>query len=334
MYWNKQEVKALEENWGKLGKDELENMFPHRSWDSIRKKALRIAEGTTVAVDKDSLDAVPDRDMVDYLLSKGYLLNTQAEVTDWSLKEDLEPVEKDTYRVGVLSCSHAGSKFQQPTNLDKFYRRCYNEGVQTVFHAGDMVDGEKMYRGHTYTLFAHGADAQCELVVNQYPKYPGVKTKVLLGNHDEVFIKTAGVNVLKRISAEREDIEHIGDLGAWIELPGGLPAYLQHGDGGVAYARSYKIQRNIQALMGRDTVIPAIYMAGHWHCTCVLPSYMGVMGISLGCFEGQTEYMRRKSLHPDIGGFIIEYKTNCDGRFVFDSITAKWIPFDEIKNDY
>ena len=97
-------------------------------------------------------------------------------------KADLKRWAGNVYKFGVVSCTHLGSKYQQITALHDFYALCGKIGVDTVFHCGDVVDGEHMWRGHEYDLFALGADEQIKYAVANYPKVKGIKTKAISGN--------------------------------------------------------------------------------------------------------------------------------------------------------
>jgi hypothetical protein len=191
------------------------------------------------------------------------------------------------------------------------------------------VDGEKMYRGQEYELFLHGADAQVEYATQNYPRYKGIQTKVILGNHDESFWKNAGVNVVKDICNQRDDMDYLGDYLAYVEI-GGIKVGMMHADGGVAYSRSYKPQKIVEQLSPESK--PHMLFIGHWHVTCYIPHYRNVEAYSMGAFQSQTPYLTRKGLFPNIGGVIVEVTTDETG---IKSVKSEWIPFYvPIKNDY
>jgi predicted phosphodiesterase len=233
------------------------------------------------------------------------------------------------YRFGVVSCTHLGSKYQQLTHLYTFYKYCKRKGVDTVLHCGDLIDGEKIYRGMEYELHTHGATAQKQYCVDNYPHVTGIKTLVIMGNHDESFYKTSGYNVVEAICAERDDMEYIGDYLAYINLDT-IRVAIMHSDGGVAYARSYKVQKIIEQLSPEAK--PHLMFVGHWHVNAMIPAYRNVEGVSIGAFQSQTPYLVRKGLMPNVSGLVVEVEVNDKGLV---GVKYDWRHFYEMKkNDY
>jgi hypothetical protein len=137
-------------------------------------------------MDKIDTTKVSTADLLDVLKSRGYFVSkVPPSVSGKSFKADLTKLGGNTYRFAVVSCSQIGSKYQQLTHLYSFYKLCKKRGVELVLHCGDLVDGEKIYRGHEYELFLHGADAQRDYTIENYPSFAGIETKVILGNHIE-----------------------------------------------------------------------------------------------------------------------------------------------------
>jgi hypothetical protein len=56
------------------------------------------------------------------------------------------------------------------------------------------------------------------------------------------------------------------------------------------------------------------------------------MGCIVGCFEGQTNYLKKKGLWPDIGGVVMELTFNDAGKV--SRIGWEWYPFPEVKDDW
>jgi hypothetical protein len=72
----------------------------------------------------------------------------------------------DHAKFGLVSDTHFGSLYTNRSLLHLAYKTFKKEGIDTVYHCGDICDGEKMYRGQEYELHAHGADAQIKEVKN------------------------------------------------------------------------------------------------------------------------------------------------------------------------
>ena len=128
-------------------------------------------------------------------------------------------------------------------------------------------------------------------------------TYLIGGNHDESFYKAEGTDVLHRLSEKRNDIMYLGLYGAYLKL-GHIKIYMMHGAGGVAYARSYKLQKIIEQMAPQ--LKPHLLFVGHWHVANHLPMYRNVEGFQLGCFQSQTPYLKRKGVYPTLAGLIVK----------------------------
>lgn len=267
-----------------------------------------------------------DKELLKELNRRGYLAikkeRKQFETYEY-------PDITDTYKVGIISDTHLASGHQQLQHLNHFYRECKKREIKKVFHAGDLVDGEKVYTGQEYEIFVHGATNQRNYVVKNYPKIAGIKTYAIAGNHDEAFWKRGGFEVIEAIAHRRKDIESFGFYGAFLNI-GNITIELNHGDAGVAYARSYKLQKAIEQMPPETK--PHIFLQGHYHVTCYIHKYRNVEGFMLGCFQSQTSYLKRKKLSPDVTGLFLTINQNSKG---LDSVAVQYKPYYEpIKNDY
>jgi DNA polymerase II small subunit/DNA polymerase delta subunit B len=250
--------------------------------------------------------------LINQLQDRGYFVTKDAQQQDYLFQLDIDPFQGDRYRIGVVADTQLGSRYQQLTHLHSFYKHCQEENVNIVLHGGDLSDGQKMYKGHEYELFLHGADAQLDYCVNRYPEYDGIQTVFICGNHDESHYKIAQFDIGLHISRQRKDMIYKGFHGAYFEIAGITNLiYLHHASGGVAYARSYKTQKLIEQLSPDKK--PFILLDGHFHVCNHLPMYRNVHAWQLPCFQSQTPYLVAKGLYPEIMGLIIEF-TVVDGK--------------------
>jgi len=234
------------------------------------------------------------------------------------------------FKIGIVSDTHIGSTCQQITLLHEAYKIMKAEGVKRVFHAGDMIEGNgKLFRGQVYEMFLHGADTMVDYTIKNYPRVEGMTTYIIGGSHDYSFYRDDGTDVLRRIADERPDIKYLGMFGAYLKF-GRISAYLMHGGGGVAYARSYKMQKIIEQFPPEKK--PHILFLGHYHVECHLPTYRNVAGFQLPCFQTQTNYLMAKGLFPEIGFLILEITPNAKGIFKY---RTEWYSFYvPVKRDY
>lgn len=228
------------------------------------------------------------------------------------LQRAVLPAEKTTQahvdglsvKIGVVSDTHLGGKYQQLSRLKEFYHICDESGVEDIFHAGDLVAGLH----HRHDIFLHELQDQIDYAVENYPRRKdGKKTKVISGNHDLWAVLDGGVDPVRAFTKERDDVDFLGEYAAYVELKENVKLYLLHPDKGSSYADSYRLQKLIESFDGGEK--PHIAVVGHYHRALYLNS-RNVDGILAGCFESQTDFLRRKAIQPRVGGWIIEINFN------------------------
>ena len=276
------------------------------------------------------LKAVETSELLHTLQERGYYIAKSPVTTSGTTyKGDLKRWRGNTFKFGVVSDTHLGSRYQALTALWDFYRLCGRRRVDTVFHCGDLCDGERVYRGQEYEIFVHGADAQTEYTIQNYPKVKGVSTRLISGNHDQSFLATAGYNLAKRVCEVREDMTYLGDNLAFITVDK-IKIALMHGAGGNAYARSYKIQKICEQLSSENK--PNFLFLGHYHAPNITPGYRNIEAVQMSCFQCQTPFLARFGLMPFVAGLIVELQTDESG---LARVSYEWIPFFKvIKNDF
>ena len=276
---------------------------------------------------KVEMDKIKLNKLLEEMSKRGFISTHRELLIDKTYKfaRRLKP-----FKIGIVSDTHLGSNCQQITLLHEAYKIMKAEGVKKVFHAGDMIEGNgKLFRGQVYEMFLHGADAMADYTIKNYPKINGMTTYVIGGSHDYSFYKESGMDVLQKISERRPDIDYLGMFGAYLQI-GKILIYVMHGSGGVAYARSYKMQKIIEQFPPEKK--PHILLLGHYHVECHLPTYRNVAGFQLPCFQTQTNYLMAKGLFPEIGFLILKIFPSVKGIFKYET---EWYPFYvPVKNDY
>ena len=227
-------------------------------------------------------------------------------------------------RFGIVSDTHLCSTHEKLNELHTFYHICKKMKVDTILHAGDMVAGWKVYRGQENEVHTFGAIGQSNYVIENYPKVKGIKTYFITGNHCESFWKLAGIDIGDVIADKREDMIYLGMYDADVFLKG-VHIKLHHGDGGGAYALSYKGQKYAEQIPSGKK--PRVMIIGHFH-TSFYFWYRNIHIINAGCFEGQTTFLARKMLNPAIGGWIVDLRLGKKKNDVIACQTG-WIPFFE-----
>jgi hypothetical protein len=233
-------------------------------------------------------------------------------------------------RFGVVSDTHIGSKYQQITHLNTMYDIFEREGIKTVYHSGDISEGEGMRQGHQYECFLHGADDIEQYIIKNYPKRSDIKTYYITGNHDASTIKSCGHDMGVLIAKQREDMFYLGMLNAKVNITPNCVIELNHPLDGASYALSYSIQKYMDSMTGGEK--PNLLINGHHHKAMSL-FYRNIHAIEAGTFEAQSPWMKGKRIAANVGGYIITIYVDDEGHI--NRFLPEFVPFYEmIKEDY
>jgi hypothetical protein len=227
-----------------------------------------------------------------------------------------------------------GSIHAREDVLKTAYEHFKKEGIDTVYHGGNMIDGFKM-KINGYELKPEAGphmDRQILYAVKHYPKIDGIKTKFITGDcHEGWWASSSGINIGMHMEDVfhrngRKDLEYIGHMEADIhfEYKGTPGSYMRviHPGSGTAYAVSYTTQKYMESLQGGEK--PAVLLVGHYHK--YNNSYpREVYDVQGGCLQDQTRFMRKKRIQAHVGYCIIELKQCSDG--TLQSRRVQWEPF-------
>lgn len=266
-------------------------------------------------------------ELISMLRSRGYFTEKVPPQREGLIfKPDVSRFNGKAFRFGVISCTHIGSRFQQLHHLHSYYRLAKRRGCEVVLHCGDVFDGSpNMHKGMGFEQFALGADAQLTYAISHYPS--DVPTWAISGNHCMSFYKDNGFTIVKALADGRSDFTYLGDTLATIEFKN-FKVMINHASGGVAYARSYKLQRGLDGLPSE--VKPNFMFTGHWHVPAYLPQYRNVEAWSLPSFQATTPYMQSKQLTSVVGGLIVTVQPDKDG---LGTVQWEYVPFYHMMKD-
>jgi len=225
-------------------------------------------------------------------------------------------------RFALLGDTHINSKYAQVTYLHQFYDECRRQRIKHVYHTGDIDDGEQMRPGHQYECYTQGADDHVSEICRVYPKIDGMTTHFITGNHDASTVKKCGYNIGQTIADKRPDMEYLGADCAVIKLTPNCTLEIRHPWDGTAYAISYKIQKQVEAMSGGEK--PNVFAVGHYHKEEYL-LYRNVHCFQTACFCAQTPWMKGRGISCQIGGWIIEMDVDEQG--YIQRINPQFIPY-------
>lgn len=278
------------------------------------------------------LEEAQDSELAEELSRRGWIVHSSDRAHPRIELDD--PDHTGSVRIGVVSDTHLGSKYQQLTLWRSFAQVMAEAKVDYVLHLGDALDGSfRMHRGMELEQHTWGYEGQVRYAVNNWPEVKVGRRLVtqyaIGGNHEYSFAKDTGAFATEDIARQREDIVALGGPHATLTL-GGVDLYLLHPDGGVAYARSYKLQKLVEQMPSGDK--PHVLLTGHWHLPAHVPGYRNVEAISVPAFQSQTPYLRRKGLAPQVGGLILDLDYSPRG---LEDLTTRWCLYrTPIEKDY
>jgi len=232
-------------------------------------------------------------------------------IPELGFERDEFDIDENIYtKFGIISDKHIGSKYCDKKLLERLYDDFGKEGCKFVLDGGDITDGIQMYKGHINEVEVYQFDDEVSLISDIHPD--NLKTYIITGNHDDSWYKRVGADIMKSIHKARPDIIPVGRTTARLKGNDGGEIELTHPSGGVAYARSYKAQKQIEQMEDR----PDLLVRGHCHIAGFWP-YLDTYVIEAGTTQTQTPYLKAKGLYPQLGGWMVELYE--------DKIKTEWV---------
>ena len=231
-----------------------------------------------------------DGQLVDYI--NGEIVKLKKPVKNNDVYE--LPNNREQLKLLLISDTHLCSKYDRLDILKYLYNKADEKGVKHILHSGDFTDGRSNRPEQVYELKETSFQGQIDYCVDKFPKFDG-KTYVIQGNHDNWWYKSSGSEIMRPISKQREDIVYLGADVADMKI-GNLKIRLFHGQGGIAYAKSYKIQKYLDTIPINEK--PDILQTGHIH-QAFYYKQDNTHCFQTSCLEDQTPYCRGLGLAND-----------------------------------
>jgi predicted phosphodiesterase/transcriptional regulator len=307
------------------------------AWIHRRKKGFKVQS----LADKLECTQAQAKEVIEYLTHHDGYNIIPAGLGTYSLLNNLPPMDKlslpkvmgEDFTFGVVSDTHMCNENFRPDVLEAAYDYFAQQGITTVFHAGNLIDGE--FHGNMYEITAHGMHDQACVVAGSYPQRKGITTYFITGDcHEGWYQKREGVHIgfyIQKVCEEhgRTDMVHIGHIeqDVILEMPyGKMNIRIMHPGGGSAYATSYSAQKLVESFQGGDK--PNLLLMGHYHKFCFnMPRE--VPTIQCGCMCDQTTFMRKLKLIAEVGFMTVTIGKRLDG--TIGHVTPNWVPFYDAK---
>lgn len=252
--------------------------------------------------------------LVDFMKQDGELIDF---VNGEIVRLKKPPKVDDVYKVDscsthipllLISDTHLCSKYDRLDILRYLYEKAQDRGIRHILHSGDFTDGRSNRPEHIYELRETSYEGQVDYCVEKYPKFDG-RTYVISGNHDDWWYKSTGSEIVKAIAHRRDDIVYLGSDVADLSI-GKLKIRLFHGKGGLAYAKSYKVQKYLDSIPLDER--PDILQTGHIHQSFYMKQD-GTHCFQTSCLEDLTPFARSMGMSNDKSVWWVDVYMNDKG---------------------
>lgn len=233
----------------------------------------------------------------------------------YEIKPPKEELTKKTF--GVVSDTHYGSIWCQPSMVNTFAYEAYNRGVTDMLHVGDISDGDysRIRPNNVNEVFLYGATAQLDYVVKNLPKYPGMKWKVICGSHDQSHSFNYGPFIFgEELAKKRSDVEYLGQDRGYVYYDK-CKVELFHPGGGTSRILSTKPQNGIDQMASNTK--PNLSLRGHYHKVYYM-LYRNIHLLLCPCNVDQSSFMMKNEIPNLMGDYFVTiwYDANGDIQYI------------------
>ncbi len=221
-------------------------------------------------------------------------------------KEELHKKE-----ILVVSDTHYGSIWCQPSMVNTACYEAYNRGITDFYHIGDISDGDysRVRPNHIREVFLYGATGQINYVIENLPKYPGCTWHAIQGSHDQTHEFNYGVVLADEVAKKRKDFEYLGQDRAFTYFDN-CKVELFHPGGGTSRILSTKPQNGIDQLPSGTK--PNLSIRGHYHKIYYM-LYRNIHMLLAPCNVDQSSFMMKNELPNLMGDYFLTIYYNDNG---------------------
>lgn len=210
----------------------------------------------------------------------------------------------------LISDTHLASKYDRLDILRYLYEEADRKEVNYVLHSGDLVDGKSTRPDHIYNLKETSYEGQRDYVIDNYPK-SDIPTYICSGNHDYMWIKECGSDIVKDICKRRGDLIYLGSDCEDLQI-GKIKIRLYHGARGSSYAKSYKLQKYLDSIPSEE--LPNLLQTGHIHQAFYMKQGK-THCFQTSCLQDLTPFERSMGFSNDKSVWWLDVYTDDKGNF-------------------
>lgn len=250
---------------------------------------------------------------------------------------DIKPPKEELHKKELLivSDTHYGSIWSQPSMVNTACYEAYNRGIDTVIHVGDIVDGDYISHrpGSENSVFLYGASGFGMYVVETLPKYDGMEWYAIQGSHDQTLeFNTKNKFCLgKYVEEHRDDFHYLGQDYALMNIDN-CKIEIFHPGGGTSRILSTKPQNGIDQIPSK--IKPNISFRGHYHKVYYM-LYRNIHTFLCPCNVDQSSFMRKNEIPNLMGDLFVTIWYDDNGYIHYiENETMIFDQEDVRKNDY
>lgn len=234
----------------------------------------------------------------------------------YDVKPPKEELTMKTF--GVVSDTHYGSIWSQPSMVNTFAYEAYNRGITDMFHIGDISDGDyhTIRPNYVNEVFLYGATAHGDYAAKTLPKYPGMMWRYICGSHDQSHSFNYGPFDFGKYLHEKRpnDTEYLGqDRGFFYYDKCKIELF--HPGGGTCKTLSTKPQNGIDQM--ESGTKPNLSLRGHYHKVYYM-MYRNIHTLLCPCNVDQSSFMMKNEIPNLMGDYFITiwYDDNGDIQYI------------------
>ena len=242
-------IENTEKEYTKEIIDDLLEITQKEKHISDVSKYLGLTDFEVLGLVHDLIDSGIDIIVKQY--DDGFHLLNHGDVVDKDISTySFETNDANEFSFIAISDTRLGSKSQQLAILNDIYRKAKELNIKNVILCGNISAGLKPMLD-TESNFLDDTQAQIDYIVNNFPKYDGIKTYFISGTLDDKHITTKKINIGKRISTLRDDLVYLGEDICDISIDR-VKMQVMNSKLSKTYTASYRTQQLIDAYRSED----------------------------------------------------------------------------------